>query len=156
MTDLHIIVLAAGQGTRMKSATPKVLHHVAHQPMLAHVLAVASDCGAASVTGVVSPNMPALETAFTGHSIAVQQVAQGTGDAVKAALSAIPADATGIAVVVYADTPLVRQEPIEALVAPIRAGNAAVTFFAMRVAEPGAYGRMVTNGAGELLRIVEA
>ncbi|MEM6903413.1 MAG: NTP transferase domain-containing protein, partial [Pseudomonadota bacterium] len=156
MTDLHLIVLAAGQGTRMKSTMPKVLHPVAHKPMVHHVLAVAEACKAASVTGVVSPGMPAIEAAFGEHKLAVQQQALGTGDAVKAGLSAIPEDASGIAVVLYADTPLVRQETVEALVKPIIDGQAAVTFFAMRVDEPGAYGRMVTDADGALLRITEA
>ena len=156
MTDLHIIILAAGQGTRMRSSIPKVLHPVANRPIVEHVLAAAGQAGAASITGVVGPDMPEVAAAFDGHNLAIQQVAQGTGDAVKAALTEIPVSAAGIAVVLYADTPLVRQETIDALTAPIMDQSAAVTVFGMDLAEPAAYGRLVTNDAGDLLRITEA
>ena len=156
MTDLHVIILAAGQGSRMRSSLPKVLHPVAHKPMVDHVLTVAQTAGAASITGVVSPDMPAISACFDGHDVAVQLAPEGTGDAVKAALAVMPSDRTGIAVVLYADTPLVQPETIAALTQPIINGDAAVTVFGMRLAEPAAYGRLVTEADGSLLRITEA
>ena len=156
MTDLHVIILAAGQGSRMRSSLPKVLHPVAHRPMVAHVLAAARAANAASITGVVSPNMPMIEACFDGHGLAVQEMPKGTGDAVKAALGVIPQAQLGIAVVLYADTPLVRAETIEALVRPILDDQAAVTVFGMRLDEPGSYGRLVTDDDGGLLEIIEA
>lgn len=154
--DLHIIILAAGQGTRMRSATPKVLHQVAHRALVDHVIAAAESAGAASITGVVGPDMDDVAAKFARYRVAVQHHPQGTGDAVKAALTALPATATGIAMVLYADTPLVRPETIAALAAPIRAGTAAVASFGMRLDDPAAYGRLITDHDGALLRITEA
>jgi bifunctional UDP-N-acetylglucosamine pyrophosphorylase / glucosamine-1-phosphate N-acetyltransferase len=156
MTHLHIIILAAGQGTRMRSTTPKVLHEVAHRALVDHVIAAAEAAGAASITGVVGPDMETVAERFARHRVAIQQKAQGTGDAVRAALSVIPEDTAGVAMVLYADTPLVRRETIEALAAPVLSDEVAVTCFGMRLADPAAYGRMVTGQHGELLRITEA
>ena len=66
MTDLHIIILAAGQGTRMRSSIPKVLHPVANRPIVDHVLAAAVQAGAVSITGVVGPDMSEVAAAFDG------------------------------------------------------------------------------------------
>ncbi|MEO0392129.1 MAG: bifunctional UDP-N-acetylglucosamine diphosphorylase/glucosamine-1-phosphate N-acetyltransferase GlmU [Pseudomonadota bacterium] len=157
MTDLHVIILAAGQGSRMRSTLPKVLHPVAHEALLSHVLRTAKAAGAASITGVVSPHMPEVAACFDGHNLAVQDQPQGTGDAVKAALAIMPADQLGIAVVLYADTPLVQVATIQALIQPILEDQAATTVFGMRLTDPAAYGRLVTDEAdGSLIRIVEA
>jgi bifunctional UDP-N-acetylglucosamine pyrophosphorylase/glucosamine-1-phosphate N-acetyltransferase len=160
------IVLAAGEGTRMRSAIPKVLHEVAGQPMIAHVLAalarlepaetvVVLGRGAASVARAIDRLAPAAVTV-------VQDPPRGTGDAVAAAKPALAGRLAanreiGDVLVVYGDTPLLQPETLSRLLAIRRADPAATIAVAgMRPADPGPYGRLVCDAAGALERIVEA
>jgi bifunctional UDP-N-acetylglucosamine pyrophosphorylase/glucosamine-1-phosphate N-acetyltransferase len=150
MTDAAII-LAAGLGTRMRSALPKALHQVAGRPMLAHLIAACEAAGFSRIVVVVGPDMPALEKAARPHAVAVQQERLGTAHA---ALQAAPllGDAAEVAVL-YADNPLIRPETLASLRA-VRA-DAALAMLAMRPRDPGRYGRVLTNGLGMVERIVE-
>ena len=109
MTDspLAVIILAAGQGTRMKSALPKVLHPIAGRPMLAHVLEVAKALGAKESVVVTAPGAEAVAAlaARYGAKAAVQDRQLGTGHAVAAAEGAL-AGFSGNALVLFADVPL--------------------------------------------------
>src|SRR6516164_8455111 len=90
------ILLAAGKGTRMKSATPKVLHRIAGQPMIAHVLQSLAPLGCSPVAVVVAPGMEAVSAAVAPHPSAIQDPQLGTGHAVLAAKSVVGAGAGDI------------------------------------------------------------
>ncbi|MEQ1652356.1 MAG: bifunctional UDP-N-acetylglucosamine diphosphorylase/glucosamine-1-phosphate N-acetyltransferase GlmU, partial [Hyphomicrobium sp.] len=152
-----IIVLAAGKGTRMKSALPKVLHKVAGRSMLGHVLDLAAKSQAGKVAVVVGPAMAKVEAeaaaVFPGSESYVQHHQRGTADAVLAARAALDAH-TGDVLVLYADTPLIRAETIIRIRAKLDEGaNVAVLGF--RAKDPGGYGRLLTNADGGLLAIRE-
>jgi bifunctional UDP-N-acetylglucosamine pyrophosphorylase / glucosamine-1-phosphate N-acetyltransferase len=154
---LLIIVLAAGKGTRMKSATPKVMHPVGGRSMLAHVLAL-SECVQANAKAVViGPDMDAVRTEIEklspGTPVFVQTEQLGTADAVLAAREAIKAH-TGDVMVLYADTPLIRAETLERLRAAL-AGGAGVAVLGFHAADPTGYGRLLTDSANTLLAIRE-
>ena len=113
--SIYAVVLAAGQGTRMKSALPKVLHKIAGRPMVSHLLATVDSLHAEKAVVVVGPNMEQVAEAVAPHAVAVQHKQQGTGDAVKAAREALKG-ALGSVLVLYGDTPLVRKETLEAMI----------------------------------------
>ena len=151
------IVLAAGKGTRMKSAMPKVLHRVAGLSMLGHVigLARASQCDRLAV--VAGPGMEdvAKETRRWAPeaSIYTQSHQRGTADAVLAAREAIAADPSDV-IVLYADTPLIQSETIARLRAALDAGSA-VAVLGFNAADPTGYGRLLTSADGTLQAIRE-
>ena len=151
------IVLAAGKGTRMKSAMPKVLHQVAGRSMLGHVLALASATGASRIATVVGPGMGEVEAAakaqVPGSEIYVQAVQQGTADAVLSARPALMAH-TGDTIVLYADTPLIRAETVARLCTRLDLG-AAIAVLGFRAKNPAGYGRLITDGKDTLLAIRE-
>ena len=149
------VILAAGQGTRMKSPLPKVLHPIGGRPMLDHAIDAAEAAGCERIVVVVgthSPEVGAHVTKRLGEAaVAVQDPPLGTGHAVRAAEQAL-ADFEGEVVITYADCPLLEGETI----APLFGSEAAVTVLGFEAAEPGAYGRLVLGDHHELLRIVEA
>ena len=152
-----IVVLAAGKGTRMKSALPKVLHKVAGRSMLGHVLDLAAQSGAAKVAVVVGPDMAKVEAeasaTFPGTVTYLQREQRGTADALLAARAAIEAH-TGDVIVVYADTPLIRAATVARIRAKLDAGaNVAVLGF--RAHDPSGYGRLLTDASGALTAIRE-
>jgi bifunctional UDP-N-acetylglucosamine pyrophosphorylase/glucosamine-1-phosphate N-acetyltransferase len=149
------IVLAAGEGTRMRSSRPKVLHAMAGRPLVAHVLAaVAPLGGTASV--VVGPNMEAVANAAMAASpdaeTFVQRERRGTAHAVLSARAAIARGADDI-LVVFADTPLIRAETLQRLRQAI-ADGAAVAVLGFQAANPAGYGRMIVED-GALVAIRE-
>jgi bifunctional UDP-N-acetylglucosamine pyrophosphorylase/glucosamine-1-phosphate N-acetyltransferase len=153
--EITVIVLAAGQGTRMKSSLPKVLHEIGGRPMLEHVLETAERvAGGGRIVAVFRPGMEEVAARYERRAAAAYQKEQlGTGDAVKAALAAgIPS--SGVVLVLYADTPLVAPETLADMVRRVEAGAwACVAGFVPK--DGGQYGRLVV-GAGDLLeRIVE-
>jgi len=141
------IVLAAGEGTRMRSALPKVLHAIAGRSVLANVLAAVAETKVASAAVVVGPHQEAVaaeaERVLPGAQCFVQQERRGTAHAVLAARSAIERRPDDI-LIVYGDTPLIRAETLKKLRAPLAAG-AAVAVLGFRPAEPGGYGRLVVH-----------
>lgn len=151
------IVLAAGKGTRMKSATPKVLHKVAGRSMLAHVVALAQSSGASALAVVVGPGMDTVAAAAKSQAphaqIFVQAEQRGTADAVLAARAAIDAH-DGDVMVLYADTPLITPPTIARLSARLDAGSD-IAVLGFRARNPFGYGRLITTGAGELVAIRE-
>ncbi|MGB0505512.1 MAG: bifunctional UDP-N-acetylglucosamine diphosphorylase/glucosamine-1-phosphate N-acetyltransferase GlmU [Pikeienuella sp.] len=151
------IILAAGEGSRMKSSLPKPLHKVAGRSLLAHSLASAATVGAEKAVVVIGHGAEQVgKEAEQNHPdavMALQAERLGTGHAVQAAQDALK-DFQGDAFVLYADTPFIRAETLSAMLAERRKG-AAVVALGFRAAEPGGYGRMIgTDGA--LDRIVEA
>jgi bifunctional UDP-N-acetylglucosamine pyrophosphorylase/glucosamine-1-phosphate N-acetyltransferase len=151
------VVLAAGHGTRMKSAVPKVLHEIGHRSLLAHAMATADALNPSRLVVVVGAQAPEVGDAAKAMradvAIAIQAPPKGTGDAVAKALPALEGF-NGVVVVLYADTPLIEPATLKSLVASMTDGAGAVLGF--RPFEPGAYGRLVTDEEGRLAGIVEA
>ena len=150
MAGTTAVVLAAGMGTRMKSALPKALHPIAGRPMLRHLLA-ACEAVFERIVVVVGPDMAALEKVASPHACVVQAERLGTAHA---ALQAVPHFGTGDVAVLYADNPLMSEETLRALLAR-RSGGAGLALVAMRPAVPGRYGRVIGT-EDEVQRIVEA
>jgi bifunctional UDP-N-acetylglucosamine pyrophosphorylase/glucosamine-1-phosphate N-acetyltransferase len=149
------VILAAGEGTRMKSSMPKVLHAVAGRSMLGHVLASVGNAGIDDAAVVIGPGRDDVakvaQKAFAGCAVFVQAERKGTGHAVLAARQALQNGKDVI--VLYADTPLVTSQSIETLKAALEEGaNVAVLGF--HAANPTGYGRLVVEN-GALTRIVE-
>jgi bifunctional UDP-N-acetylglucosamine pyrophosphorylase/glucosamine-1-phosphate N-acetyltransferase len=150
------VVLAAGKGTRMKSALPKVLHTIAGQSMLAHVLGVTSELRG-GVAVVVGPEMDSVaqeaQRVAPAAQVFVQRSQQGTADAVLAARSALDRH-SGDVIVLYADTPLVRPETLVRMREALDTGaNVAVLGF--RPKDATGYGRLLTDDKGGLVAIRE-
>jgi len=145
---LLTIVLAAGKGTRMKSALPKVMHKVGCRSMLGHVLAAASAAGSAATAVVVGPDMDSVrkETASqAAHAQIFEQALQrGTADAVLSARAAV-AGHSGDVLVVFADTPLIMPETVRRLVQALDQG-AEVAVLGFHAKDPTGYGRLITDG----------
>ncbi|MBI2717036.1 MAG: bifunctional UDP-N-acetylglucosamine diphosphorylase/glucosamine-1-phosphate N-acetyltransferase GlmU [Rhizobiales bacterium] len=150
------IVLAAGEGTRMRSPLPKVLHPLGGRPLLEHVLTTAMLAGGAEIAVVVGPDHAAVaataQRIAPGAQIFEQSERRGTAHAVLAAKQAIARKPDDI-LVVFADTPLLRPETLTRLRAVI-AGGAAVAVLGFTPADPNGYGRLVMRG-GELVAIRE-
>jgi bifunctional UDP-N-acetylglucosamine pyrophosphorylase/glucosamine-1-phosphate N-acetyltransferase len=150
------IVLAAGEGTRMRSARPKVLHAVAGRSLLAHVLAAVSETGVTATAVVIGPGQDevaaAAKRAVPDAAVFVQQERRGTAHAVLAAKSAIERLPDDI-LVVYGDTPLIRPQTLSRLRAAL-ADGAAVAVLGFRPVDPAGYGRLVTAN-DELIAIRE-
>jgi bifunctional UDP-N-acetylglucosamine pyrophosphorylase/glucosamine-1-phosphate N-acetyltransferase len=152
---LACIVLAAGKGTRMRSDLPKVLHRVAGLPMVRHALDAAGALSPERVVVVVGPGMERVAREVAPHPTAVQERQLGTADAVRAARPALEGFA-GDVLVLYGDTPLVTPATLSRMVeARAGADDPAVVVLGMRPEDPGAYGRLVTDGEGRLEAIVE-
>jgi bifunctional UDP-N-acetylglucosamine pyrophosphorylase/glucosamine-1-phosphate N-acetyltransferase len=151
--DKAAIILAAGQGTRMKSALPKVLHKIAHLPMLGHVIAALRAAGVTRIVVVAAPGADQVRDYATaqGCAVAVQEKQLGTGDAARAAKDALK-DFSGDVVVAFGDNPLTTPQTfVRAFEAAARAGMGLVAFRT----GAGAYGRVVLDAAGGFERIVE-
>jgi bifunctional UDP-N-acetylglucosamine pyrophosphorylase/glucosamine-1-phosphate N-acetyltransferase len=156
MSSLAVIVLAAGDGTRMKSARPKVLHEIAHRPMLGHVLSAVAPLQPERTVVVIGKDMAAVAEAAAPAETVVQSPPLGTGHAVKVALDALGPFA-GDVLVLVGDAALIATETLASLIAERRrAPAAAVAVLGMRPADPGAYGRLVVAADGSLEAIVEA
>lgn len=153
-----VIVLAAGEGKRMKSATPKVLQPLLGRTLVGHVLVAAEAAEAEQTIVVVGHKAEQVEAhlaEIAPRATAVLQAQQnGTGHAVRIALEAAP-DAAGTVVVLNGDVPLLRPETVTALVAAHESGARGATVLAAEVAEPAGLGRIVRDAAGNLERIVE-
>lgn len=155
MQKLACIILAAGKGTRMKSDLPKPLHPVAGQAMVRHVMDAASALSPEKLVVVVGQDMDALDAAVAPHFVAVQEVPNGTGGAVKPARQYLDGF-DGDVVILFGDSPLVTKESIEKLVNARRAHpDTGLVFSAMLPDDPGSYGRMIVEKDDILDRIVE-
>ena len=144
------IILAAGFGTRMKSALPKALHPIAGRPMLRHLLA---SCEAVfdRIVVVIGPDMDAVAKIAAPHTVVIQRDRLGTAHA---ALQAAEYFGDGEVAVLYADNPLITPATLERLRDRRAAPDIGLALLAMRPADPGRYGRVVANG-GLVERIIE-
>ena len=149
------VVLAAGQGTRMRSRLPKVLHPLAGRPMLVHVLASLAAAGVEQRVVVVGHDAEAVEAALDGSVRTVRQESQrGTADAVRVGLEQIGA-ATRQVLVAMGDAPLVPAALFEELLRSQSAGDACIALLAAKPANPSGYGRIVRDTDGSVREIVE-
>jgi bifunctional UDP-N-acetylglucosamine pyrophosphorylase/glucosamine-1-phosphate N-acetyltransferase len=161
MTDsrLAIVVLAAGEGTRMKSSRPKVLHELAGMPLIGHVLTTARELDAVHVVTVVRYERDLVAAAVSeflpGALIVDQDDVPGTGRAVEVALEALPGDFDGDVVVVSGDVPLLDAATISGLLHAHRHATAAATLLSAIVDDATGYGRVVRDADGTLTGIVE-
>ncbi len=150
------VVLAAGEGKRMRSARAKVLHEAAGRPLLDHVLAALAPLRPSPVVVVVGHLRDQVEAHLAGRGVAfaAQDPPRGTGDAVARALGLLPGE--GEAVVVSGDVPLITAATLRALVELRRSRRAAAALTTAVLADGGAYGRVVRDSGGEVAAIVEA
>jgi len=158
-SPLAVVVLAAGEGTRMKSASAKVLHGFAGRSLLGHVLAAAAALGATHTLVVVGHSRDEV-TAHLGDiapqaRAVVQEQQHGTGHAVGVALDELPADAVGTVVVLPGDSPLLTPETLAAVVAAHADSGAAATLLTSVVDDPTGYGRVIRSADGTVARVVE-
>lgn len=155
LSNLTVITLAAGKGTRMRSALPKVFHPIAGLPMVGHVLNTAATLNPKQKIIVVSPDMAAYHDMLTqyGADIAVQPHALGTANAVQAALEIAPKDHghNDITLILYGDTPLITATTLENLL-NLKADLAILAFEA---ANPQGYGRIIADQHHHVSRIIE-
>jgi bifunctional UDP-N-acetylglucosamine pyrophosphorylase / glucosamine-1-phosphate N-acetyltransferase len=149
-----VLIMAAGEGTRMRSEVPKVLHPVCGRPMVAWPVLAALEAGAERIAVIVPPHRDISAALPDGVETVVQPQPDGTGGAVRAALDLVR-DA-GTVVLLSGDHPLVSGEVVAGLLETHGASGAAATVMTTELDDPGAYGRIVRDGNGEIARIVEA
>lgn len=149
-----VVILAAGQGTRMKSKYPKVTHTVLEKPLVRWVVDAAREAGVDSVVTVVGHGRDVVEPLVEDTIIVVQEEQKGTAHAVLSAKEAC-ADVDGSLVVLSGDSPLVRAETIKNLIALREKEQAAVVVLTMELDDPFGYGRIVRDDNGDVVRIVE-
>jgi bifunctional UDP-N-acetylglucosamine pyrophosphorylase / glucosamine-1-phosphate N-acetyltransferase len=160
--SLAAVVMAAGEGTRMRSDRPKPLHRLCGRPMVLHVLDALASTGATRAVLVVGHGADRVtktlqHEAPTGLPLefVTQTVQRGTGDAVAVALTAFDADAEDDVIIMPGDQPLFRPETLRALVDEHRASGAAATVLTAKVPDPTGLGRIVRDKNGRVRRIVE-
>jgi bifunctional UDP-N-acetylglucosamine pyrophosphorylase/glucosamine-1-phosphate N-acetyltransferase len=149
-----VVILAAGEGTRMRSKLPKVVHPLCGRPLIAWPVAAARAAGASRVIVVDNPKRKLEDLVPEGVEIAIQEEPKGTGDAVAAAAALI--DPTTTVVVINGDVALLTAEAIRTLVEAHEEAGAAATMATMELDEPGAYGRVIRDKEGSVLRVAEA
>ncbi len=155
VSELAVVILAAGKGTRMKSRLAKVLHPVAGLPMISHLIKTAESLKPKKIIVVLAPGMDEVAAVVAPHMVAIQKQQKGTGDALKAALEHL-GDFKGQVLVLNGDVPLVSASTLKELVEFHRKGkDFGATVLAMAAPNPKGYGRIFQNPDGTLARIVE-
>ncbi len=154
-SSLAAIVLAAGQGTRMKSSRHKVLHPVGGKPMVAHLLDALSSLKPSRTIMVIGAMGEQLKQAFETLEFVTQAEQLGTGHAVQCALPALEGDTSDM-LVLYGDVPFISPETMKNMVdARSETEHCGITVLGFRTDNPAAYGRLITGEDGSLERIVE-
>ena len=153
------IVLAAGAGTRMKSARAKVLHQIAGRSMLEHALVAVAGAGVHTTVAVVGHDREQVSEAITAHDPAIVQAVQeqqnGTGHAVHVALESLDSPPEGTVIVTYADVPLLSAQTLSELLVDHRAAGHTVTILTAEVDDPTGYGRILRGEDGAVTAIRE-
>jgi bifunctional UDP-N-acetylglucosamine pyrophosphorylase/glucosamine-1-phosphate N-acetyltransferase len=153
VTAPTVLILAAGEGTRMRSAVPKVLHPLCGRAMIEWPIAAAREAGAGRIVVVDGPKRVLAEALPEDVEVAIQEEPNGTGDAVRSAGDHIDADATVL--VLYGDVPLITADAITALARAHEESGAAATMATMELEDPSGYGRVVRDAEGGVERVVE-
>jgi bifunctional UDP-N-acetylglucosamine pyrophosphorylase/glucosamine-1-phosphate N-acetyltransferase len=155
MSELAAVILAAGKGTRMKSALPKVLHQVGGKPMVKHVVDAANFAGATKKIVVVGFGAESVQSTLLGQTEFVTQTEQlGTGHAVMQAEPLLK-DFSGTVMVLCGDTPLLRGELLQKLYTAHKEAGALATVLTANMPNPSGYGRVIRSATGEVTKIVE-
>ena len=149
-----VVILAAGEGTRMRSALPKVLHPLCGRPLIAWPVAAAREAGVGRVIVVDNPKRRLAAHLPDEVEVAIQEEPRGTGDAVAAAAPLLDPDST--VVVINGDVALLTAEAIGKLIEAHEAAGASATMATMELDEPGTYGRVIRDSDGSVLRVAEA
>ncbi|MBA3289935.1 MAG: NTP transferase domain-containing protein, partial [Actinobacteria bacterium] len=157
--SLTVVVLAAGEGKRMKSSVQKVLHKAAGRSLLGHVLASVAPLRPARTIVVTSARKDEVGSSleaegFSGLDLVVQDPPRGTADAARVALEALD-EVQGQILLVPGDTPLLNFHSLKALVLEHEARHAAASFMSARATDPTGYGRVIRDEDGRVLKIVE-
>ncbi|HKW00510.1 MAG TPA: bifunctional UDP-N-acetylglucosamine diphosphorylase/glucosamine-1-phosphate N-acetyltransferase GlmU [Vicinamibacterales bacterium] len=155
--DLHVVILAAGKGTRMKSVQPKVLHPLAGRPLIEHVLRTVDELSAASTILVVGHGAEEVTAALSSRptlQFVVQSPQLGTGHALLQTRDAL-AGKTGTVLLLYADVPLLQSGTLARLIEAHQSARAAATVLTAELDDPCGYGRIVRDRSGKIVRIVE-
>jgi bifunctional UDP-N-acetylglucosamine pyrophosphorylase / glucosamine-1-phosphate N-acetyltransferase len=152
-TALSVVILAAGKGTRMKSSLPKVLHPVAHKPMVQHVIDAASSLGSNNTTVVYGHGGEQLKSALAHNDVnwSLQAEQKGTGHAVKVANEFMPDDHTIL--ILYGDVPLIQSSTLERLLAV--KPEQGIALLTVKLDDPSGYGRIVRNDNDTVVGIIE-
>ena len=152
-SKLHVVILAAGQGTRMKSALPKVLHAIGGKPLLEHVIQTAMQLNADSLHVVYGHGGELVTQQLAQYDVnwVLQDQQLGTGHAVEQAMPSIPDNDSVL--ILYGDVPLIKQETLSKLITASEQG--ALGLLTANLPNPAGYGRIVRNDAGEVVKIVE-
>ena len=154
MSTPLVLVMAAGEGTRMRSSTPKMLHPVCGRPLVAWPILAARAAGAGRVAAIVAPGRDLSAGLPAGVETVEQPESDGTGGAIRAAMGLIEAAETVL--VLSGDVPLISTATIAALMAAHDSSVAAATMLTIELDDPGAYGRVVRTADGDVERVVEA
>jgi bifunctional UDP-N-acetylglucosamine pyrophosphorylase/glucosamine-1-phosphate N-acetyltransferase len=157
MSDIHVVILAAGKGTRMKSALPKVLHRAGDLPLIEHVFRAAAVLSPRTTTVIVGHQARLVEQAMgerPGLRFALQEPQLGTGHALLQA-EPVLARQTGTVVLLSGDVPLLRRDTLQGLVRTHAGSRAAATVLTAMMEDPHGYGRIVRDGGGRITAIVE-
>ncbi|MDD3395312.1 MAG: bifunctional UDP-N-acetylglucosamine diphosphorylase/glucosamine-1-phosphate N-acetyltransferase GlmU [Anaerotignum sp.] len=155
MENLKAVILAAGEGTRMRSKKPKVLHEILNKTMIDYVIDTAKGCGAQEVCVVVGHKADEVKAAIKkdGVSFALQAEQKGTGHAVMMAGDFIDGDMDIL--ILYGDTPLIQGDTLQKLVEKHRQENFGATVVSAAVENPAGYGRIIRDADGKFMKIVE-
>ncbi len=150
--SLAVVILAAGKGTRMKSALPKVLHTLAGKPMLAHVVEAAREVGAERIAVVYGHGGEQVPAALPGDDLqwALQAEQLGTGHAVAQAMPLLKED---VVLILYGDVPLISADTLKNFVGAVN--EKTVALMTLTMSDPSGYGRILRDAAGNVTRIVE-
>ena len=154
-----VIVLAAGEGTRMRSSTPKVLHELAGRSLVGHAVSAAAALRPEHLVLVLGHGRDSvaehLASLGVPLAIAVQEQQRGTGHAVRCGLDALPTDFAGTVLVTYADVPLLDAATLSAVLAAHGSTGSAVTMLTAQLPDPTGYGRVLRDGSGGVTGVVE-
>lgn len=158
MSEITSIILAAGEGTRMRSKLPKVLHPLCGQPLIDYSLKVSRQVGARKIIVVTPPrdSNPVAQhlKEFAGVKVVAQKKPLGTADAVLSCQRSLNGT-KGNVVILYGDNPLLRPETLQEFIKTVRQADATLGFVTTRFPNPAGYGRVVRDRSGEVVKIVE-
>jgi len=146
MKDFTAVILAAGEGIRMKSDTPKVMHKICGQPMLSYVIGAARQAGAQKIVVIVGKGADLIKEAYANENVefVLQKEQKGTGHALMQAEDAVKESSQ--IVVLYGDMPLVSSESIKGMIRLHQEQNAVATVMTAKVQDPTGYGRIIRRG----------
>lgn len=154
---LHVAIMAAGKGTRMRSALPKVLHRLAGRSLLGHVLASLQPLGPRTIVAIVGhQHQQVADSLPEGVDWVLQEPQLGTGHAVMQVLPKLPAASGGTLLLLSGDVPLIRTETLQRLVAHHHQHGSAATILTARMPDPGNLGRILRGAGDQVEAIVEA